>query len=320
MRRALAATATAALALALVPGLLACKKREPAGQTATGSGAAAADPWGGSEPTPTAPRAAITRPLLWKAEKDGVTTWLFGTMHLGVDAERQLPAYVFDKLTASRTFVMEADTSDPALALAMQRTDGGSLRADLGAAHWKKLEDEIGAGLARGMDGMKPFATMTVIIAKDLPMTAPMDGVLAGRARAAGKPIHYLEQGIDQIAIIDPWMTAADIKALLDHREQARAVSRKLLDAYLAGDEVALDALFDDTTLWVASGRSLETFPAYLDAILGQRNRAWVPQLEKLHAEGGAFVAVGAGHLAGPGSVNDLLAGRGFTITRVTAP
>ena len=52
--------------------------------------------------------------------------------------------------------------------------------------------------------------------------------------------------------------------------------------------------------------------------ILGKRNRAWVPQIEQLHADGGAFVAVGAGHLVGPANVVDLLAERGFTVTRVT--
>jgi hypothetical protein len=118
--------------------------------------------------------------------------------------------------------------------------------------------------------------------------------------------------------MIDPWMSPDDVKALLDNRDAAKSLATKMLDAYQAGDGATLGAMFDDKTLWLAAGRKPELFPAYLDAILGKRNRAWIPQLEKLHAEGGAFIAVGAGHLVGPGNVNDLLAQRGYTITRVT--
>jgi uncharacterized protein YbaP (TraB family) len=316
MRRPSLATLSLALMIAVpVAALVACKS-EPARRDKAADGD---DPWASTEATG-GKATVIARPFLWKAEKDGVTTWLFGTMHLGVNAETQLPGWVFDKLTASKTFAMEADTSDPSLAMALQRSDGGSLREDLGPEHWKKLEDEIGANLAKGMDGMKPFAAMTVLVARDLPMTPPMDAVMAERARDAKIPIHYLEQGVDQIAMIDPWMAPGDIKALLDNRDFARTFTRKMLDTYRSGDAATMGSMFDDQTLWLAAGRSPATFPAYLDAVLGKRNRAWIPQLEKLHAEGGAFVAVGAGHLTGPGNVIDLLAQRGFTITRVTAP
>lgn len=305
MRRTFVVTA------ALTVALLACKG-EPKRVDHAGSAAASGS---------AAPAATIARPFLWKAEKDGATTWLFGTIHLGIDADRDLPAWVGQRLDAAPTFVMEADTSDVgALAQALQRHDGGSLRNDLGPAYWAKLEEAIGPQLAAGFDGMKPFAVMTLLVAKDLPMTTPMDGVLAARAKAANKPVRYLETALDQLALIDPWMSAADIKALLDNREAARTSSLEMLAAYRGGDDAALGALFDDQTLWLAAGRKPETFPAYLDALLGKRNRAWVPQLEALHAAGGAFVAVGAGHLVGPGNVLALLADKGFTITRVTGP
>jgi uncharacterized protein YbaP (TraB family) len=307
------------VAVTAVVALQGCKSEKKPG-SATGTGGAAAtgdDPWGGPD-TPKAPTKVIARPLLWKMEKDGKTSWLFGTIHLGVNADSQLPKVVFDRLGEAKAFVMEADTSDPSLALAMRRSDGGSLRADLGPAHWKKLEDAIGARVAESLDGMKPFAAMTVVIARDLPMTLPMDRVLKDRADAAGAPVHYLERGVDQIAMIDPWMSPEDVKALLDNRDTAKSLATKMLDAYIAGDGAALGAMFDDQTLWLAAGRKPELFPAYLDAILGKRNRAWIPQLERLHEAGGAFIAVGAGHLVGPGNVNDLLAQRGYTITRVT--
>lgn len=297
----------------LTVALLACKG-EPKRVDRAGS-SAAADP----SAAPLVP--TIEKPFLWKAEKGGATSWLFGTIHLGVNAETQLPPWVMEKINTVGAFVMEVDTSDPgAVAAAFQRHDGGSLRADLGPAHWKKLEDAIGAQLAEGFDGMKPFLVMTVLLAKDLPMTPPMDATFSARARAAGKPIHYLETAEGQIAMIDPWMTPADLKAQLDNPELARTSARKLLEAYWNGDGQGLAAMFDDQTLWLAAGRKPESHPAYLDALLGKRNRAWAPQIARLHGEGGVFVAVGAGHLVGRDNLLDLLAADGFTLTRVGGP
>lgn len=313
MRRTLVAFASCLLALNGVGG---CKKSEKTEtKPAVASGA---DPWAGADVASAGPSKVIDKPLLWKMEKDGKTSWLFGTIHLGVNADTQLPKAVFDHIDEAKTFVMEADTSDPGLALAMRRSDGGSLRNDLGPAYWKKLEDAIGARVANNLDSMKPFGAMTVLIARDLPMTPPMDRVLADRAIKAGKQIHYLELGVDQIAMIDPWMAPNDVKALLDNRELAKKMSLEMMEAYRTGDAEGLGKMFDDQTLWLAAGRKPEMFPAYLDAILGKRNRAWIAQLEELHADGGMFLAVGAGHLVGPGNVIGLLTEKGYTITRVT--
>ncbi len=54
----------------------------------------------------------------------------------------------------------------------------------------------------------------------------------------------------------------------------------------------------------------------FLDRLLRTRSQAWVATLERVAAEGGAFVAVGALHLTGPGNVLELLRARGFEITR----
>ena len=53
------------------------------------------------------------------------------------------------------------------------------------------------------------------------------------------------------------------------------------------------------------------------DKLLGQRNRAWIPQLEKLFARGNVFVVVGADHLIGTRGVIATLRARGFTTARL---
>ena len=50
--------------------------------------------------------------------------------------------------------------------------------------------------------------------------------------------------------------------------------------------------------------------------LLDERNARWVPAIEELMADR-AFIAVGVSHLVGPGSLPDLLAARGHTVTRI---
>ena len=52
--------------------------------------------------------------------------------------------------------------------------------------------------------------------------------------------------------------------------------------------------------------------------VLFDRNANWIPAIEKLLADNQQdLIVVGAAHLAGPGSVLDLLAKAGYTVTRV---
>jgi uncharacterized protein len=242
-------------------------------------------------------------------------------LHLGVDAERQLPPWVMNKLDNAPAFAMETDIGDAgAMFRLMKRPDGKKLSEELGPTDWKRLQDQIGAGVADGLDTARPFFAMMTLAMKDLPMTPPMDSVLHERAKSAGKKIVFLESIESQIAAIEPFATAADIRALLDNLAYGRKQSLLLSETYVSGDDAKLSAMFDDKTLWIAAGRDPARFGEFLEATLSRRNRAWIPLLEQLATDGGAFVAVGAAHLVGPDNVLDLLRARGFTSTRMTGP
>jgi len=51
--------------------------------------------------------------------------------------------------------------------------------------------------------------------------------------------------------------------------------------------------------------------------LLSARNERWIPFLEQLAHEGGAFVAVGAAHLVGKDGVVALLRAHGYRVARV---
>lgn len=280
---------------------------------ATGSAAAAPDPWK-QEAAKKDPLKAI---FFWTAEKDGKVTYLLGTMHMGIDPETRLPQIVWDRLDAAKTFAMEADISDPKLASAVMREDG-TLKDDLGDEYWTKLEKAVGPQLAAQMQGMTPMGAAAMMSLKDLPKTSPMDGVLLGRAINQKKNIVYLEEGALQAAILKKHMGVKALKMMIDTYEKGAAQSKEMLDAYAAGDPDAILKITEDQKAdSLKHGFSKAEYDAQMEDILYKRNASWIAAIEKMHTEGNAFVAVGALHLIGPRSVLEMLEKKGYKITRL---
>jgi uncharacterized protein len=273
------------------------------------------DSW--SSTTEVTPKDPLARPLFWSATKNGKTTYLLGTMHMGVDAEARLPAIVWEKLDASKMFAVETDTTDPAV-LGMGARTSGTLRGDLGEAYWKKLEAIIDPRLLAGLDKMKPAITVAMLSMRGLPRTPPMDGILLTRANRKQKQIVYLEPATKQAALLDKWLDVRALKSMLDDPEGGLASTKAMLEAYLSGDEAKMIALSNSQKAeQLKQGITEKEYEQSLDEMLYQRNASWIDPIEKMHANGPAFVAVGALHLVGPKSVLELLSHRGYKIQRI---
>src|SRR5690606_33561102 len=127
---------------AILAATAACKKTgapsadprvDPVTQSGSdGSAGSGADPW----TTTASAKDPLKRPLLWSIEKNGTTSYVFGTMHMGVDPHTRLPDVVWDKLDASQAFAMETDLSKAAK-LDVLRKDGKTLREEIGDDYWK---------------------------------------------------------------------------------------------------------------------------------------------------------------------------------------
>jgi uncharacterized protein YbaP (TraB family) len=239
-------------------------------------------------------------------------------MHMGIEPETRLPKIVWDKLDAAKTFAMEADLSDPKLAATMFRATG-KLQDELGEEYWKKVEDKMGPAMSAQMQKMTPMGAAALMALKDLPKTSPMDGVLLGRAINKGKTIVYLELGSLQAAVLAKHMGIKALKMMIDTFEKGAAQSQEMLDAYVAGNPEGIVKVTDDQKVdALAHGFTEAEYAEQMEDILYKRNASWIDKIEKLHADGGGFVAVGALHLIGKRSVLDLLGQRGFKITRMT--
>lgn len=261
--------------------------------------------------------ARLIKPFMWLAERDGRATVLFGTMHIGVDPQRQVPDAVWSRLDAAPAFAMEANPADAAR-VDTARVDGGSLARDLGSAKWRTLESLIGLGTARRVDGRKPFVAATLVASSGLPQTQAMDVALLARATAAQKRVVFLEPIETQIAALEKWLTIRDLAKMLDDVPAVVARSQQLLKAYASGEETAVQQVVDaERRAQLQLGKHEDEYREQMAELVTQRNAAWLPILERFHADGGGFVAVGTLHLVGAGSVVELLRQRGYHVRRI---
>lgn len=297
--------------LLVLAGILACK-----------SEGSAANPWAAERkrPAPTAEQ-PFPRPMLWTATKHGKVMHLFGTLHDGIDVTKRLPPWIWTLFDASTLLVQELDIQ--ALAQASWAPETRSLREELGADDWKRVL-EVSA-IPDSLDKERTSRVTLIVgsvgaVAPD-PLALPMDAYFLQRARKLNQQLLFLETSEFQTAMLEDLIGIDTLRAFIRNLDVLRKLNLGYYDAYLIGDQdgfckISLDVMKLGTT------SDLE-FAHYVDRMLCARNRAWIPQLEKAHAEhpsGGVFVTVGALHLIGPTSVLELLRARGFTIAHAQAP
>jgi len=132
------------------------------------------------------------------------------------------------------------------------------------------------------------------------------------QATAGGKKVQGLETVEFQISRFDgmtPEQQDRMLSETLKELATETAAVGKLGDAWKAGDVPAIEriALAD-----------LKSDPVMYQRLLVERNRNWMPQIEKLFARPGrALVVVGAAHLVGPDGLLAMLKAKGYTVEQL---
>lgn len=253
----------------------------------------------------------LTNAFFYKIEgPDGASGHLLGTMHMGIDAEKELPPVVWKALSEASVFTIEADITDASLSTGMMLPKDQNLRELLGAESWKLLEDRLGVTMAKMMMPMKPAAAAATLAMQGLPITMPMELTMIMKAKEKTIEIDYLESATFQLELLNKVMDVDFLKHMLSTPEAQD--SKELLTIYRAGDEEALNTGMLNPEDW---GKNAE---ANIESMIFQRNDDWIPKIEKLLARKNAFVGVGAAHLVGPRGVLASLKKKGYAIERVT--
>jgi hypothetical protein len=274
-----------------------------------------------------AQQAAQDRGFLWSISKDGRSSWLFGTMHLG-RLEWLFPGpKVRAALGATDVLALELDITDPAVGKAIGAWAAGQADAlALAPALKARLARQVAAAcLAPGaLDGQHPVlraVTLAVLAARweGLDAGFGQEVALAGAARSLQLPVLSLETVELQMATLIPSDPAEATEVLAQTLEQlesgaARRVSARLAEAWAGGrlDELAQ---YERWCECIASDEDR----AFLRRLNDERNPGLAERIDALHREGRrVFAAVGALHMTGPQALPALMAQRGYVVEKIS--
>jgi uncharacterized protein len=253
------------------------------------------------------PKPADPPPFLWKVSKAGAVVWLYGTIHNG--GAREVPPVAWHALTASKAFASELGDEEPdkdRVAKLVRIQSGKTLDFLLPADEWYDLRD-IMRGTVKE-DDLKQFRPWYAMIRLTQKLAPPpetsMDNALTERAKQVGKPIAALESVHEQLEALAAAVGVKDLRDALAQRHKIKCELDGMLAFYATGDVDAMKK-------WLAMEHE--------GTLLGARNKKWLAQLEAYFASGGAFVAVGLGHLIGRDNIPDLLAAKGYAVERVVS-
>ncbi|WP_448662035.1 TraB/GumN family protein [Sphingomonas sp. CJ20] len=263
-------------------------------------------------------------PALWVVRDEDTTVYLFGTVHVLKPGLSWFDSAVKDAFDKSGELVLEMVEPDPAtmqgiiLKTALNPTGPTlteKLPADKRAAYAKAVSEIAVPGAF--LDRTDPwFAAVTLTVA-GLPKLGydPESGAertLTAAAKAANKPVLGLETAEQQLGYFDSMPEPLQIKFLvstIDEMPKMGSELDKMVVSWAKGDPDTLAAVMNE---------SMRDTPEIGKILLTDRNIRWADWIAKrMEKPGVVFVAVGAGHLAGPDSVQVQLAKHKLKAVRI---
>ncbi len=258
--------------------------------------------------------------LLWKISGKDITkpSYLYGTIHLTCDYKyTEKLRKAFDE---TERLVLEIDMTDPKLQANMMKLlfmkDGKTIKGLMNDEDYKKLseffKEQVGVDL-KMFNTMKPFAITATLTSK----MAVCDNGTAYEtefmkvAKEQKEDVIGLETIEDQMSVFDQIPYEEQLKSLVEMAtsgmEESKESFEEMTKYYNAED---LEGL-----LSVMTEQGLEA--DFQENLVDQRNRNWIPLIEKIAAEAPAFIGVGALHLPGEQGVINLLRKQGYTVEPV---
>jgi len=267
----------------------------------------------------------LAQPALWAIKDNDSTIYLFGTVHVLRPTTEWRSPRIAEAFAQADDVMMEIDQpEDPAVTRALMQKYGLDQTAPLSG----KLKPEANAKLrvaAQGMgltpqalEPMRPWlaaltVSLTPLLRAGYDPESGVEKLLTAQAKTAGKPIsafETMEQQVRFFADMTPDQEIQLLESALDEIDDGPAKIDALVTAWAAGDQAELERQMVD--------EMRSDYPELYTLLLADRNQRWANQLKtKLDGSGVSFVAVGAGHLAGPDSLQAQLGELGIKAERL---
>ena len=265
---------------------------------------------------------------MWRTGDDDTTVYMIGTVHLlrpGV--EWRTDDYERAFAEADAVFIESDSLSEEAQAKAAELLPRYAFNppgTTLASYFTEEEVAELNAAMApvgvtiEQLAPMRPWFA-SIMVAQTAMMRigaspeAGLETMIVQQATEAGKPVRFLE-GLEEVfgilASVDDEVQA---DVMLDGAEDfanLEAEFARIVAAWYDGDA---DTVADMMT------EAYGDYPEAEDALFEERNRNWTMRLkEVIDTEPGTFlVAVGAGHLAGADSLQEMLQAEGYAVERL---
>jgi uncharacterized protein YbaP (TraB family) len=269
---------------------------------------------------------AQEKSFLWQLRSGKGNIYILGSIHFLKRENYPLNPTIEKAFDSTKKLVLEIDLKSADSGTVQRLTlekglhrDGKTLQENISAETYSlaaKRAQELGIDIG-ALSPLKPWVvalTMTSLQLQRLGFdpNSGVDRYLAERATKVGKPMAGLETAAFQIGLMDQ-LSASDQESMLRHSLKEMDLLDKGLDqivrSWAAGDVPALEALLVN---------AMREYPAVHQKIIVDRNRRWLPEIERMIEQGeSTLVVVGAAHLVGKEGVIELLKARGYTLEQM---
>ena len=269
-----------------------------------------------------APDPNYVAPAMWQVSDKDTTVYLFGTVHALNEDAQWFAGPIEQAYLASDELVTEIEMGNPeadarAIVERAPLAEGKNLRDMMkpeDRAQYEAAMVTLGVPV-EALDKYEPWyaaMTLTLLQAQTRGFDADTGADTILSARAEGKARHALETVDEQIALFDALPMDAQLVFLdqtVESMNSSVDILAQMIDKWLLGDATALAEMMNNEI----------DDPVLYERLLTARNARWADWIkQRMDRPGTVFVAVGAGHLAGKGSVQDMLRKRGLKVRRVS--
>jgi len=294
-------------------------------QTALGSAALMTLAAGSAFGQAITPPAVNVDPAMYKIADEDTTIYVLGTIHVLPSHYTWFDGEIKTAFDVSEELVLEMVTPDPAAMQGLVQSlavdpEGKTVRSyfddDFKAkydAHLASMDIPPAA-----FDVFEPWMVSVTLssiqmMSMGLNPEAGVETVLTAAAAASGKPVSGLETAEEQLGFFDTLSKDAQLymlKSGIDDWAEGEKVLADMLKDWSDGDIAGLADLMNE---------AMAEQPELNEALLTARNARWAEWVKtRLETPGTVFMAVGAGHIGGEGSLFDVLDDDGITAERIS--
>lgn len=261
--------------------------------------------------------------LLYKISGKGLSqpSYLYGTIHMVCPDDFSISEQLKGALQEAKTLYLEMDMDDPAMMAgimdAMKDTTAGyKLESIFKPEDYTRLSKYFKDSLKMDItffQQMKPMMILTFMLAKTLRCQTPSsyDLTLLTMAQAQKKPVEGLEAMEVQTKLFDRSADSTESRIIMeyvDDMEKQRAYFDRIVAAYKQQDINKIHDFIKDSP----------EMAGQVNEMLYDRNRNWIPVIEKAALKETTLFACGAMHLGGDLGVVALLRKQGYTVEAVS--